>query len=100
MELVESCEHGKCTQNVGAAAPKDTKIIVANTKLTDVDVEKLLSTHKDVKVISSARWSARLAVSWTNRTCRSFRDGLKSTPPYGAAKTLTQVTSGTIWSST
>ena len=51
VELVESCEHGKCTQNVGAAAPKDTKIIVANTKLTDVDVEKLLSTHKDVKVI-------------------------------------------------
>ena len=30
VELVESCEHGKCTQNVGAAAPKDTKIIVAN----------------------------------------------------------------------
>jgi hypothetical protein len=51
VELVESCEDGKCTQNVGAAAPKDTKKIVANTKLTDVNVEKLLSAHKDVKVI-------------------------------------------------
>jgi len=51
VELVESCDGEKCTQNIGGVAPKETSKVVANTKLTDVDVENLLREHKDAKVV-------------------------------------------------